>query len=107
MYSDVLAKLKALNERIDPLRDTLKLEEAEKRLKELDGAMSEQGFWDKRNAERAQEVIAEKKKITGETQPVQDLKHSLSDAIELAELAQAEGEGEHLREIESESGRLE
>jgi len=106
MYSDVLLKLKALRERTDQLGDTLKLEEAEKRLKELDAAMAEQNFWDKRNAERAQEVIAEKKKITSEIQPVLDLKRSVNDTLELAELAEAEGEGEHLREIENEAGRL-
>jgi peptide chain release factor 2 len=107
MYSDVMLKLKSLQERTEQLGDTVKLEEAGKRLKELDAVMSEQGFWDKRNSERAQDVIAEKKKITSEIQPVLDLRRSLSDIFELAELAQAEGEGEHLREIESEAGRLE
>ena len=66
MYAETIQTLKSHVDHIEKLKDTLKIEEREKRLKELDSFMAEPGFWDKRNTERAQEVITEKKRITGE-----------------------------------------
>jgi peptide chain release factor 2 len=107
MYAEVIEKLKALKERTHRLKDTLKVEESEKRLLVLEGSMAEQGFWDKRNAEKAQEVIAEKKRLSGEIDPVNELVRATDDLVELAELAQGEGEGSHLAEIQAEAERLE
>ena len=55
MYGEVIEKLQLLEERIRHLRDMVKLERSEKRLLELETAMAEQGFWDKRNSEKAHE----------------------------------------------------
>src|SRR5688572_29451326 len=55
MYSEAIQKLKSYQARLSQLQETLKVEEAEKRLRELEGAMSDPGFWDRRNAQAAQE----------------------------------------------------
>jgi peptide chain release factor 2 len=107
MYAEVIEKLKALEERLRQLKDMIKLERSEKRILELEAAMAEQGFWDKRNSERAQEVIAEKKRLSSEIEPVKALMRSALDAVELAEMAAAENDGDHLREIQGEAGRIE
>jgi peptide chain release factor 2 len=107
MYAETIEKLKSLQKRIDQIKDTVKLEESQKRLGELDAAMGEPGFWDKRNAERAQEVISQKKRLTADVEPVKDLSRSTGDLLELAELAAAEGDGAHLKEIEEEARRIE
>jgi peptide chain release factor 2 len=107
MYADVIQKLKSHEGRIRQLADTLKLDEAAKKLAEMDAAMAEPGFWDKRNAERAQEVIGEKKRLTGEVEPIKDVLRVTKDLLDLAEMASAEGEGEHLKEIEEEERKLE
>ena len=106
MYAESIQKLKSCAERIRHLGDIVKIDAAEKRLKEIDATMSEQNFWDKRNSERAQEVIAEKKRLTGETVPVRDLDRATRDIIDLAEMAEAEGDPAHAKEIAGEAERI-
>ncbi len=106
MYAEVIEKLTTQKGLLERLKDTLKVEEAQKRLAELDGAMAEPGFWDKRNFERAQEVIAEKKRLLADIEPVKDLFRTVNDLLELAELASAEGEASHLKEIQDEAERI-
>jgi peptide chain release factor 2 len=106
MYAETIQKLKSHAARLDQLKDTLKLDEAEKRLAEIDARMAEPGFWDKRTSEKAQEVIAEKKRLVAEVEPVKDMSRATQDMIDLAEMADAEGDGAHLKEIEEEERRI-
>ncbi len=107
MYSEAIQKLKSCRDRLDHLKDIVKIEEVEKRICELDGYMSEEGFWDKRNSDRAHEVIAEKKRLSSEIEPIKDLSRAVTDLIELAEIAEAEADGSHLKEIQTEAYRIE
>ena len=107
MYGEIIQKLKSIGERIASLRDTLKIESLKKRLAELDQAMAQEGFWDKRNGEKAQEVIAEKKKISGDIDPVEALRKTHTDALELAEMAEAENDPSQVAELERDTARLE
>ena len=106
MYAEVILKLKAQKSALEGMKAALKVDQAEKRLAELDASMGEPGFWDKRNFEKAQEVIAEKKRLIAQIEPVKDLLRAAGDLLELAELASQENEASHLKEIEEEAERI-
>ncbi len=106
MLPEIIERLNGLAARVSQLKETVRIDESERRLAELDKAMAEPGFWEKRNSERAQEVIAEKKRLLGEIEPVKDLARAIADTLELAHLYEAEGDASHAEEVRCETERL-
>jgi peptide chain release factor 2 len=105
MYSEVIEQLKHLLGRAQSLSDTVNVEEGLKRVQELEARMSQEGFWD--SNERAQEVIAEAKRLKREIEPVRDLARALQDLLELSSIGEAEDDQATLEEIREEARNAE
>jgi peptide chain release factor 2 len=105
MYAEVIDRLRSLETRVRSLIETVNVEEVAKRIRELEDRMAQQGFWD--SNERAQEVIAEVKRLKRETEPVKDLSRSVEDLLELASIGESENDESTLREIQEETARAE
>jgi peptide chain release factor 2 len=105
MYSEIISQLTRIEKRLASLRETLNVELASQTLLGLEGKMAQPGFWD--HNDKAQEVIAEVKRLKGEVEPVIELGKSVEDALELAKLYEDEGETAHVPELQSETASLE
>jgi peptide chain release factor 2 len=101
MYSELIARLRETKTKVQGLADTLDVEGGGRRIQELEGKMAQPGFWD--SNERAQEVIAEIKKVKAEVEPVRDLSRAVTDLLELAQLASDENDAAAEVEIETEA----
>jgi len=105
MYPELIERLGKVLERVKSLEDTLNPEEGARRIRELEERMGQPGFWE--SSERAQEVIAEVKRLKREVEPVLELSRSVRDAIELARIGEAENDQATLSELEEEARKAE
>src|SRR5688572_11740025 len=105
MYSELIDRLGKVLERVKSLEETLNPEEGARRIRELEERMGQPGFWE--SSERAQEVIAEVKRLKREVEPVLELSRSVRDAIELARIGEAENDEATLVELQDEARKAE
>jgi peptide chain release factor 2 len=101
MYSELIDHLKDLERRTQVLRDTLGTEDGARRARELEEMMAQPGFWEQ--ADKAQEVIGEVKRLKREVEPVQELLRNVPDLLELARMANAENDAEAFAELKREA----
>jgi len=80
------------------------LAEKSKSLEELEHQIAEPGFWD--DNEKAQKVLKERTSLNNIVGGWNELKASLVEASELFEMAEEEGDGELLKEVETEIARI-
>ncbi len=104
MYADLIAQLRSCVDRLDELKETVNVEAGQKQIVELEGQMAAPGFWDQNDA--AQQVIAEIKRLKAETEPPIQLGRRAQEALELAELSEAEEDDSSLTDLETELTEL-
>ena len=92
-----------LEGRLAELESFFNLEDLRERTEKLTAEMSRPGFWD--DPEEAREVSARFSRIEGRVRLLDELRGRLSDAKEILQLA--EGDGELLSEVEGELGQVE
>lgn len=80
------------------------LAEKSKSLEELEHQIAEPGFWG--DNEKAQKVLKERTALNNVVGGWNDLKSSLVESSELFEMAEEEGDGELLKEVETEIARI-
>ena len=85
MHENIPALIEALQAKADELSATLKVEERQKELTELEAQMGSEGFWD--NPDKANEIVAHAKGVKGRIQPVLDFRQEVEDLATLWEMA--------------------
>ncbi|MCZ6793787.1 MAG: peptide chain release factor 2 [Planctomycetota bacterium] len=98
-YNEIVERLNRCMVKVQDLQAAIDVETGRKRLKELESQMSKEGFWT--HGEKAQAVIAERKRLLGEIEPLDDIGRKTRDSLELAEIAESEDDTETLAEIEA------
>ena len=92
-----IESLKAdITKSINLLRKRLNWDEATRRFDELEALSQTQDFWD--NPQKAQALMREKNKIQISVDEITSLERELNDNIELAELADLEGDEDLINE---------
>jgi peptide chain release factor 2 len=104
-YSEVIEHLRGCLARVRALEQAVRVEDGQRRVAELEARMSRAGFWE--DNDRAQEVIAELKRLRGEIDPLREVSERTGDALELAEITAKEEDEDSLRELSSEAERIE
>jgi len=79
-------------------------EPALRRLDEYNARVEDPSFWN--DAEAAQTLMRERTQLAGQVEAVQRLERELSDAIEFAEMAQAEGDESSLDDVAAQLAAL-
>ena len=105
MYSEIISRLNRIKERTQSLKETLNVEAGLKNLHELEERMAQPGFWT--NNEKAQDVIAQVKRLKREVEPVLELSKSCGDILELATMVGAEEDASQIQDFEKETAQLE
>jgi len=95
-------RLTSLRSRLDEYAAAVDIDAKRARIAELEGTMSQQGFWD--DQERAHAVIDELKVTKGLVEPYEELERSVAACEELLEMAA--GDDEALAELDAEIARL-
>ncbi|MFO0982248.1 MAG: peptide chain release factor 2 [Planctomycetota bacterium] len=104
--ADCKAKLNAQKAKFVEIRDLFDLDQAKRRLGEIEIEMQKDGFWN--NQERSAALIAEMKAFKTMLEPVSAVDRQLEDLAVMLELAEEEGEGgEAAAELEREVVKLE
>lgn len=105
MYSEIIHRLRELQERVASLKETLDFDATSRKLHDVEARMAEPDFWT--NNEKAQEVIAQVKRLKREVEPAGAIERQTADLLDLARMAQDERDGSALSEIEEETRRIE
>ncbi|MFW6207010.1 MAG: peptide chain release factor 2 [Gemmatimonadota bacterium] len=107
MMSDALDRLESQRNRIDALGGYFDIASKRSRMEELEGLMTEPGFWD--DQDRARRITIEVNDLKGWVEPWEKAHARAAELLELAELLDAEDEPDpQLRaELEQASGELE
>ena len=90
MYPELIARLKTCKERVNGLKDAVASDDILARVAKLEQKRDSPGFWD--NNDLAQETINEIKLLRGRSDPVLALVSTIDDLLELAEMAEDEGD---------------
>jgi len=85
-HENIPGLLSEFQQRIDAMRDSMRVEERQKRLKELEAKMGEGDFWN--NQDKANEIIGELKGIKARIDPVLALSKKIEDTQVLWDMAQ-------------------
>ena len=99
-YSELITRLEDFKERLGTLCEAIEVEKGLEQITELEGRMANPDFWN--NNEKAQRVIRELKALRGVVVPLRDLSQNSADLLELAELAQEEGDDDSLADLNRE-----
>jgi len=102
---ELIDRLSEAKKRLVALGELVRIDDEKKRIADLEGKMSAPGFWD--NPEKAQGIIQELKNIREIVVPLDELTSSVTDTLELAEMAASEGDNEAAVEISAECERAE
>ncbi len=104
-HENITAILEGFTQRIDAMRDSMRVDEKAARLKQLEAQMGEPGFWD--NQDTANEVIEELKTIKAQIEPLQDASQQIEDAALLWEMAGEAEDDESKAEVDQQIDGLE
>ncbi|MDX9999239.1 MAG: peptide chain release factor 2 [Phenylobacterium sp.] len=104
MRADVQASAADIEQSIELLRRRLDWEPALRRLDELNARVEDPTLWD--DAEAAQSIMRERTRLAAHVEAVQGLERDLADALEYAELADAEGDEAALDEARAQLASL-
>lgn len=112
MRADIEALKADISKSVNLLRKRLNWDEATRRFDELEALSQTQNFWD--NPQNAQALMREKNKIQTSIDEITSLERELNDNIELAELAELEGDeslineaGANLEHAKARAGKAE
>ncbi len=97
--------LEDLKDKIKKLGDSIRVTELINQLEQLEAETVKEGFWN--DSENSAKVLNTIKSIKNKTIPFVNLQKSISETIELAELAKAENDEEIGIEVQKESKKLE
>ncbi|MBN1443569.1 MAG: peptide chain release factor 2 [Planctomycetes bacterium] len=101
--AELFDQLQELIHKVRQLEEAVNVERGKARLAELEAEMSRPGFWD--SPDKAQDVIAELKRLRGEIEPLEQLRRTLEDSLELARIAAGEHDESSLAEIQGETDK--
>ena len=96
-YSELITRLEDFKERLGILCEAVEVEKGLEQIAELEGRMANPDFWN--NNEKAQRVIRELKALRSVVVPLRDLSQNSEDLLELAKLAQEEGDDDSLADL--------
>ncbi|MEM8551643.1 MAG: peptide chain release factor 2 [Pseudomonadota bacterium] len=88
-----------IKQAVSLLRRHLDWDNANKRLAELNAAAEDPSLWD--DAQRAQKLMQERQSLETQIAAINGIETELSDAVDLIELGEAEGEGSVVEEAEA------
>ena len=88
--------LETTEKRIEELFATLQIDSKKKELKIIDGRMAENDFWS--DSAKAQQIVQERKALTGIVEPFETFSAEFSDARELLALGKEENDAEAVEE---------
>ncbi|MFC3080263.1 peptide chain release factor 2 [Phenylobacterium terrae] len=104
MRADVQASSADIEQSIELLRRRLDWEPALRKLDELNARVEDPTLWD--DAEAAQAIMRERTRLASQVEAVQGLERDLAEAVEYAELADAEGDESALEEARAQLASL-
>ena len=84
-HDNIPGILSAIQDRIAAMRDSMRVDERQRRLNELEAKMGEADFWN--NQDKANEIIAELKAIKARIDPVKVVAKKIEDAQVLWDMA--------------------
>ncbi len=99
MKAELLALKEDISRSIELLRRRLNYDEATRRIDEIEALSHNPDFWN--YPEKAQIIMREKNGIEGAINDIKYLESALNDNLELAELAELEGDDELINEAEN------
>lgn len=99
MRAEIEALKADISKSVNLLRKRLNWDEAVRRFDELEAMSQTQDFWD--NPQKAQALMREKNKIQISVDEITSLERELNDNLELAELAELEGDDDLINEAQS------
>ncbi|MEM9021125.1 MAG: peptide chain release factor 2 [Planctomycetota bacterium] len=103
-HENIPGLLDEIQQRINAMRDSMRVEENAARLKELEEKMGAADFWD--NQDAANEVIAELKGIKARIDPVIEVAGKIDDAVVLWDMAQEMDDEESREEVDGQINGL-
>ncbi|MEO8813301.1 MAG: peptide chain release factor 2 [Caulobacteraceae bacterium] len=104
MRADIDSMAGDIGRSVALLRRRLDWEAALSKLDELNARAEAPGVWD--DAEAAQSLMRERTRLAGQVEAVRRLERELADALEFAELADAEGDQASLDDVTAQLGAL-
>jgi len=104
MYEEAAAQVEGYAERLNELRQCLKVDTLQEQIAGLEKEMSANGFWD--DPDHAQKVVKNLKNLKAIVDAPDALSHEIEDAGVLIELAQSEGDESLTGEIEENLERV-
>ncbi|MGE0045655.1 MAG: peptide chain release factor 2 [Hyphomonadaceae bacterium] len=90
MRADIANLAEQIEESVSLLRRRLDWDRALQRLDELNALVEDPNFWN--DPEKAQRLMRERNKLSGSIDAIKSITQELTDSVELAEMAEAEGE---------------
>lgn len=105
MRPEISAELTALDTTLTTIEKVLNPEEMETRVRELEAQASDPSLWD--DPDHAQRVTSELSQVQGQLKKLVGMRSRLEDIPVMCELAEEEGEDDHLVEAELEQLREE
>ena len=97
-HENIPGILEDIQQRIAAMRDSMRVDERQGRLKELEDKMGQADFWD--NQDKANEVIAELKSIKARIEPVIEVAKKIEDAQILWDMAAEMDDQESREEVD-------
>jgi len=99
LHDNIPAILAELTQRIDAMKDSMRVDEKAVQLKTLEDKMNAPGFWD--NQDKANAVIDELKTIKAQIEPLQDAAETIEEAVLLWEMAAEASDDESKAEVDA------
>jgi len=97
-HENIPGILSEIQDRIAAMRDSMRVEERQVRLKELEAKMGEADFWN--NQDKANEIIVELKSIKARIDPVLSVSKKIEDAQVLWDMAQELDDQDTRKEVD-------
>ncbi|MEM6392333.1 MAG: peptide chain release factor 2 [Planctomycetota bacterium] len=99
MHDNIPGLLSDLQQRVDAIHNSLRVDERSARLTELEAEMGQPNFWD--NQDSANAVVDELKTIKALISPVTDLKSEIDETVLLWEMAEDEDDQDTREEVDA------
>ena len=103
-FDSVRLNLEAIKEKIDTLRNAIKIDEKREKIKILEEETLKQGFWE--DNDNSSKVLTELKSLKSEVLKYESIEEKYNDAITFLELAIEENDAESFKEAKNLCGYL-
>ena len=103
-FDSVRLNLEAIKEKIDTLRNAIKIDEKREKIKILEEETLKQGFWE--DNDNSSKVLTELKSLKSEVLKYESIEEKYNDAVTFLELAIEENDAESFKEAKNLCGYL-